>query len=103
MPFKDLKDKQEYQRNWLKDRKKVFFKGKKCEKCGSTKNLELHHLDKHKKEDHKIWSWSPARFKKEAAKCKILCRKCHSELHAKEMEGEGPSLDQGKDKKKDKD
>jgi hypothetical protein len=102
MPFKKLEDKQEYQRNWLKDRKKVFFKGKKCEKCGSTKNLELHHLDKHKKEDHKIWSWAPARFKKEAAKCKILCRKCHSDLHAKEMEGEGPSIDQGKDKKKDK-
>ena len=103
MPFKKLEDKQEYQRNWLKDRKKDFFKGKKCAKCGSTKKLELHHKDKHDKEDHKIWSWAPSRFKKEVAKCQILCRKCHSEMHAEEMRGEGPSLDQGKDKSKKKD
>jgi 5-methylcytosine-specific restriction endonuclease McrA len=93
MPFKDIDKKREYQRNWLRVRKQHFFKGKKCAKCGSTENLELHHLDKHQKEDHKIWSWAPERFQAEVKKCKILCRQCHSDMHAEEMRGVGPSKD----------
>lgn len=38
----------------------------KCENCGSTEQLELHHLD---------YSSS--------AKIKLLCRKCHQGEHIK--------------------
>lgn len=84
MPYKNREDKQEYQRNWLKKRRRDFLKGKSCKICGSTRNLELHHRDKKKKESHKIWSWSPERFKEESKKCDIICRKCHEEMHADE-------------------
>jgi hypothetical protein len=84
MPFKKLEDKQDYQRQWLEKRKRKFFKDKKCEKCGSKTNLEMHHRDKDDKVSHKIWSWAPDKFKEEAAKCKIWCRKCHQEHHGEE-------------------
>jgi len=77
MPFKDRKDKQKFQRDWLQKRKDDFFKGKKCRRCGSTKDLQLHHTDPSKKVDHKIWSWKPERFREEVRKCIILCKSCH--------------------------
>ena len=83
MPFKNLEDKQEYQREWLQKRKDRYFKNKKCKKCGSNRNLILHHRDPDAKESHKIWSWAPQRFWDEIRKCDVLCEKCHEELHAK--------------------
>lgn len=73
-----------YQRQWLADRRSEFFDGKHCAICGSDDGLELHHPNKADKESHRIWSWSKPRREAEQAKCMVLCRSCHTELHAAE-------------------
>lgn len=55
MPYKNIEQQREYQRNWIADRRKEFFKDKKCVYCTKTKNLELSHKDKTTKISHKIW------------------------------------------------
>ena len=44
------------------------IKGKKCEICGSTNNLDLHHTD------YKEVNLNTIR---------VLCRKCHKSIHKK--------------------
>jgi len=66
----------------------VEYKGGKCNLCGYKKSieaLELHHLDKKKKDfgisaDGLTRSWE--KVKKEAEKCMLVCANCHRELHA---------------------
>ena len=52
---------------WTERQKEKIFeiKGDKCEKCGTTKELELHHLE-YKKDIHVVM---------------VLCKKCHVDLH----------------------
>lgn len=69
--------KREYQREWMRRRREDFFANKSCVRCGSTDRLELDHIDRATKVDHKIWSWSKARQEKELAKCQVLCYDCH--------------------------
>jgi len=84
MPYKDEDKQREFQARRARNRRAEFFSGKKCALCDSDKKLELHHLDKEKKDSHRIWSWSQERIDKEVSKCAILCRSCHIELHAEE-------------------
>lgn len=77
MPLKDKQAWLEYQRNWIADRRKAFFAGKCCAKCGSTNRLELDHIDPAQKVSHRIWSWSTKRQSEELAKCQVLCFECH--------------------------
>ena len=56
--------------------------GSKCQKCGSTDNLEFNHLDRSTKKFvlsgcHLDKSWKA--ILEEAAKCELLCRGCHNE------------------------
>lgn len=71
--------KREYQRDWLSKRRAEGIKllGGKCVVCGSTEKLEVDHIDAKSKVDHRIWSWSDERRKKELAKCQLLCQKHH--------------------------
>ena len=85
MSYKDKDKQKEYQKEWLMERRKIFFSGKKCSLCDATNFLQLHHPDRDQKKDHKIWSWSEKRRDMELSKCVILCKKCHIELHAKEL------------------
>jgi hypothetical protein len=48
-----------------------------CVQCGSTKRLEVDHIDPKEKVDHKVWSWSKERREAELAKCQVLCGTCH--------------------------
>jgi 5-methylcytosine-specific restriction endonuclease McrA len=66
-----------YQRQWVAARRAAFFSGKTCATCGSTDKLELDHIDRTTKVDHKVWSWSEVRRSEELAKCQVLCRPCH--------------------------
>jgi len=61
----------------MENRREDFFRDKKCLKCKTNKNLELHHRDPSKKESHRIWSWRQDRRHREIEKCDILCRECH--------------------------
>lgn len=82
MPYADRAAQKAYQRTWIARRRALFFKDKACEWCGSTTELQLHHRDTSRKENHKIWSWGEPRRLAEIAKCYILCRLCHQKAHA---------------------
>lgn len=77
-------DRAKWMREWIAKRRAAFFADKKCERCGSTERMELHHIDPSQKVDHKIWSWAESRRLSEIAKCIILCRNCHEKHHAEE-------------------
>lgn len=81
MPFKDPEARREYQRRWRQERHDAWFADKVCANCGATENLELHHLDKETKVDHRIWSWAEDRRLEEIAKCIVLCDPCHNATH----------------------
>jgi hypothetical protein len=66
-------------------RRAEFLAGQSCVRCGRTDSLELDHIDPATKIDHRIWSWRKERREAEIAKCRVLCRTCHSEQHAQEM------------------
>lgn len=60
--------------------------GGKCENCGTTEQLEFHHINKN---DRKFSVSSMAKYSKEkifseVKKCKLLCHKCHWDEHRKE-------------------
>lgn len=74
----------DYQRRWIADRRAAFLAGKSCVECGSVDALELDHVDKASKVDHRIWSWSDDRRSAELAKCRVVCKPCHVERHAAE-------------------
>lgn len=86
MPYESNSKQREYQRQWMQDKRAKYFEGKKCKKCESTLNLELHHLDPSKKESHRIWSWRQDKLEAEMSKCIILCRECHQLEHGKHQE-----------------
>jgi 5-methylcytosine-specific restriction endonuclease McrA len=74
--------KREYARVWKAKRRDSFFSGKKCEMCGISENLELHHIDPSKKIASVIWSWAKARRDLEISKCMVLCKTCHTKYHS---------------------
>jgi len=83
MGYKDPVKQSAYQLTWYHRRRRAFFRDKSCSHCGTTTDLELHHLDPSKKEHHAIWSWSKARRLAEIAKCIVLCSECHKQVHGK--------------------
>lgn len=88
MPYKDKDLQKKYQREWTSARRAAFFAGRACGKCGSTDRLELDHITRIGKIEHRIWSWSDEKRNAETAKCQVLCYSCHkkktaSETHAK--------------------
>lgn len=48
-----------------------------CANCGSTDRLEVDHIDRSTKVDHKVWTWAQERRTLELSKCQVLCHKCH--------------------------
>jgi hypothetical protein len=82
MPNSDPEKRKLYAREWVKKRRTEFFSDKKCEWCGSTDNLVLHHSDPKEKVASAIWSWSESRRDEELAKCVVLCKICHNKYHA---------------------
>ena len=74
-------NKQEYQRKWVRNRKKKYLSRLgPCVFCGSF-NTQIHHIDPSKKNSHKIWSWSEERILSELKQCIPMCKKCHSLFH----------------------
>lgn len=77
MPFKDRLKRNEYNKNWISNRRKEFFKNKSCVSCGSIEKLELDHINPEEKISHRIWSWTESKRIEELKKCQILCHLCH--------------------------
>jgi hypothetical protein len=77
MPYADREMKRAYQATWYAARRMRYLKGKHCEICGSTENLEFHHRDRRTKLSHRVFSWKKERLEAELAKCAIWCHACH--------------------------
>jgi len=45
MGYSDPVHQRDYQRRWVAARRATYFKGKCCSTCGTTEELQLHHLD----------------------------------------------------------
>lgn len=80
IPYKEqLKDKR-----WLDFREHVFnCKGRKCEICGSTEFLQVHHLRYKKK--HYAWEYK-------VHDMQVLCRRCHKKIHGIDLDKEYKSI-----------
>lgn len=68
--------------------KGIEYLGGKCKLCNYDKysgSLDFHHTDPKEKDKnfHSIRGWSWDRMKLELDKCELLCKNCHSEIHAK--------------------
>jgi len=75
--IKDPEERRRYNREWMRKRREAFFRDKVCVKCGSSKDLELDHINPSTKISHCVWSWSEPRRLAELAKCQVLCHPCH--------------------------
>jgi hypothetical protein len=75
----------EYMRKYsMKRRDKVIkLLGGQCTKCGSTEDLQVHHVDPSTKEFtlasrwHRKW----VEIEAELPKCILLCENCHRDIH----------------------
>ncbi len=81
MPDRDIEEKRKYQREWIARRRAAWIatKGGACAECGSTKRIEIDHVDPAKKSVNaaSLWSRTKAYREAELEKCQLLCRECH--------------------------
>lgn len=74
-------DVKEYTRTWQRDRwrrlRAEYLADKFCVRCGSTRELEIDHIDPSTKTTSKFWMMGRARREAELAKCQVLCKPCH--------------------------
>lgn len=68
-----------YKREWMAARRREWFQGKSCVRCGSVDRLEIDHIDPSQKVHHAVWSWRKDRREAELAKCQVLCDPCHEQ------------------------
>ena len=69
---------------WAKKIRIVNMLGGKCSICGNSNIfvLEFHHVDDNKENCiSRILNKSNTKIDKEACKCIVVCRNCHSEIH----------------------
>ena len=87
MPYKNRKQQRAYQRRWMAKRREkiIALMGDRCQVCGATEDLQIHHWVAEAKVSHRFTSWSWKRIKAELAKCVLLCIKCHMQLHKSEL------------------
>ena len=76
----------EYRRNAKRrDKKRVkdYIKSlaTDCLFCGSTDNLNFHHVNPNEKDIEVANARSKKKVKEEVAKCWCLCESCHTKLH----------------------
>lgn len=81
MPYAERAKKQAFQNEWKRKRREEWIETHGPCACGSSKNLQIDHIDPTKKVSHRIWSWSDARREAELAKCHVLCEECHKKKH----------------------
>jgi hypothetical protein len=85
MPMATREAQREYQRAWCARRRSSYFSGKTCVDCGSPDNLQLDHIDRTTKVDHRVWSWSEQRRAEELKKCVPRCQPCHAKKTNREL------------------
>lgn len=81
VPYADQGARREYQRRWVAARRRAWIKANgPCRHCGSSRKLEVDHVDPSTKKYNptKLWSLSDQRREAELAKCQVLCHACHA-------------------------
>lgn len=86
MPYKDKNQRNEYQKAWMARRRQDWLSDKSCVDCGSTKDLQVDHVDASTKISHRVWSWSDERRLAELDKCVTRCSTHHREKTIKNRE-----------------
>ena len=85
MPYKNKDEQKSYQREWkARNRAEWLNENGPCVLCSSWKELQVDHVDRNEKVDHRVWSWSKARRARELKKCQVLCTDCHKKKTASE-------------------
>lgn len=65
---------------WLKRRAQIFNnKGRKCSKCGSSQNLQVHHLR---------YVWGKMAWEYKDKDLIVLCDSCHEKAHCLDLDKE---------------
>lgn len=86
MPITDRQAKRAYDRErYAGFRREWIAANGPCQQCGSSKDLEVDHIDPTTKLSHRVWSWSRVRREAELAKCRVLCGSCHQRKTSAEM------------------
>lgn len=90
MPYKDHEKQKEFQRKWVKARRKKHMGGKKCARCGAAVGTggELDHKKPHgntEKIDHRLWSLKDSKRKKKLKGMQVLCKSCHKKKTKKDI------------------
>jgi hypothetical protein len=79
VPYKDPNMRRLYARLWFRERRARLLSGASCQVCGTTENLELHHLDRSRKRTHKLASRTATFVADELKVCTWLCAEHHRE------------------------
>ncbi len=93
MPYVNNEKQKQAQRDHMRRkrlaRRKIFFEGKKCERCGfdDARALEYHHKDPSEKEFTigQIMASPIHVIEKEIEKCELICANCHTIDHRRDM------------------
>lgn len=75
--------KREYQNQWIKNRREDFFRGKKCELCGTTNRLVVIRKDKRKPKLHGVWSKAMDKMYLALRNARVLCWDCNGKIRRK--------------------
>lgn len=67
-----------------KIRKEIDLDNKKCEICGSCKNIEIHHKERLHRYNNEYNFWKADNFNNDKNNIRILCNSCHQKLHWQE-------------------
>ena len=79
MPYSDIEKQRKFQRERNRaNRVRWLSENGPCRHCGSSQNLQVDHVDRGLKVDHRVWSWNTSRRLAELAKCQVLCKACHT-------------------------
>lgn len=75
-----IKNSESHKRDWTQYRNKALLeKGEECERCGSTENLVVHHID--------YYNLKNELGHHETTNLMVLCKKCHAKLHNEQKVG----------------
>lgn len=81
--YDKFKEYRKNQRARERERIKLYVESMKteCLFCGSTDNLEFHHVNSTEKNTEVASLKSKTKINKEVEKCWCLCNSCHKKLH----------------------
>jgi 5-methylcytosine-specific restriction endonuclease McrA len=78
-------------KEWFAVRESLFVvRGKKCERCGSKENIQVHHI--HYRNI----------FREQLEDLMVVCKDCHRKIHGLNKEGHKPNTKKKKKSKKKK-